>query len=244
MQSYLRRSAASGRSTTHVGPFLATFSPHSTNQFLNYAIPDDDAEPTAADVAALTAAYRERDLLPRLEFLGDTAPAAEAALLIAGYQIERRVPLMRCPIPHQPPVPAGIELAVPGSAEDLAGLVDAQHEAFGVPPATPEEVDTAWRSLREGGFAVLARDLVTGATVGGGGAEAITDGTTEVAGIAVRVSHRRRGIGAAITAYLASATRAQGAHTVFLTPAGVPEQRIYASVGFEPTEDMIHLSLP
>lgn len=244
MQSYLRRSAASGRSTAQVGPFLATFSPHSTNQFLNYGIPDDGAEPTAADVAALTAAYRSRDLLPRLEFLGDTAPAAEAALLAAGYEVERRVPLMRCAVVRRPPAPSGIELAAPASARDLAGLVDAQHEAFDVPPATPEEVDRAWQSLRGSGFAVLARDLVTGATVGGGVAEAITDGTTEVAGIAVRASHRRRGIGAAITAYLTSATQAQGAHTVFLTPAGVPEQRVYASVGFEPTEDMIHLSLP
>lgn len=244
MQSYLRRSAASGRSTAHVGPFLATFSSESTNPFLNYAIPDEGAEPTAAEVAALTAAYRERDLLPRLEFLGDTAPAAEAALLAAGYEVERRVPLMRCPVVHRPPNPVGIDLVVPGSADDLAGLVDAQHEAFDVPPATPEEIDKAWQSLRRGGFAVLARDLATGATVGGGAAEAITDGTTEVAGIAVRVSHRRRGIGAAITAFLAGAVHAQGAHTVFLTPAGVPEQRIYASVGFEPTEDMIHLSLP
>jgi GNAT superfamily N-acetyltransferase len=145
---------------------------------------------------------------------------------------------------HLPPDPVGIDLVVPASAEDLAGLVNAQHEAFGVPPATPEEIDKSWQHLRRGGFAVLARDRETGATVGGGVAEAITDGTTEVAGIAVRASHRRRGIGAAVTAFLARATHAQGAHTVFLTPAGIPEQRIYASVGFEPTEDMVHLSLP
>jgi ribosomal protein S18 acetylase RimI-like enzyme len=244
MQSYLRRSAASGRSAAHFGPFLATFSPHSTNPFLNYAIPDDDGRPSAADVAALTAAYRSRDLVPRLEFLGHTAPAVEAALLAAGYEVERRVPLMRCAVVRQPPNPVGIDLVVPASADDLAGLVDAQHEAFDVPSPSPEAIEKSWQQLRRGGFAVLARDRATGATVGGGAAEAITDGTTEVAGIAVRASHRRRGIGAAVTAFLTSATQAQGARTVFLTPAGIPEQRIYASVGFEPTEDMVHLSLP
>ena len=87
----MRRSAAAGRSTEQVGPFLATFSAGSTNPYLNYAIPDDGASPSPADVADLVSAYRRRDLSPRVEFLVDTAPAAEAALLDAGWSVERQM---------------------------------------------------------------------------------------------------------------------------------------------------------
>jgi hypothetical protein len=45
-----------------------------------------------------------------------------------------------------------------------------------------------------------------------------------------------------MTAFLATAVHAAGARTVFLTPAGVPEQRMYARAGFAPTGDMLHLS--
>src|SRR3712207_645953 len=47
LQSHMRRAAANGRVLEQVGPFLATFSPESGNPFLNYAIPDDGAHPSA-----------------------------------------------------------------------------------------------------------------------------------------------------------------------------------------------------
>ncbi|WP_291415531.1 GNAT family N-acetyltransferase [Actinophytocola sp.] len=247
MQSHMRRAAAAGRTTERVGPFLATYSAESTNPFLNYAVPDDGARPTASDVDALTAAYRRRDLLPRLEFLADTAPEAESALLAAGYVAERRVPLMLCRPGSavRKPAPEGIELVVPSSDVDFAGLVNAQHEAFDVPdPASELDVAQSREWLAKGGFSVLARDIATGEPVGGGVAEAIVDGTTEVAGIGVRGRFRRRGVGAAITAWLTAAVHDQGARTVFLTPAGADEQRLYASVGYQAADDMVHLSLP
>lgn len=247
LQSHMRRSAASGRATERIGPFLATFSAQSSNPFLNYAIPDDGARPTQSDVDGLTAAYRRRDLLPRLEFLADTAPDAEPVLLAAGYTIERRIPLMLCPPGSVVtlPTPVGIELVVPGSDDEFAGMMTAQHEAFGVPPdVSADAIEQSRRGLANGGLAVLARDAATGEPAGGGVAEAVTDGTTEVAGIGVRERFRQRGIGAAITAFLAAAVHEGGARTVFLTPAGVPEQRIYARVGFRAASDMVHLSRP
>jgi GNAT superfamily N-acetyltransferase len=206
-------------------------------------VPDDGARPTPADVAGLTAAYRRRDLVPRLEFLAATAPEAEAALRAAGYEVERRIPVMLCPPDalRVPPPPAGIELVVPGSDVDFEGMLAAQHEAFD-DPSTPD-VAGARESLARGWFRVYARDASTGEPVGGGVAEPVVDGTTEVAGIAVRAAYRRRGAGAAITAWLTAAVHAQGAHTAFLTPAGTDEQRLYARVGYQPAGDMLHLRL-
>jgi hypothetical protein len=52
IQSYLRFAASQQRDTERIGPFLATFSRHSANPYLNYAIPDDGAAPSLADVNA------------------------------------------------------------------------------------------------------------------------------------------------------------------------------------------------
>lgn len=241
----MRRAAAAGRMTEQVGPFLATFSPESANPYLNYAIPDDGARPSSADVTALTDSYARRDLLPRVEFMAETAPGAEQALLTAGWSVERRIPVLLCP-PGSAiavPPPAGVELVVPGTDEEIHGMLVAQFEAFGEPADIPDsEVAKTRARLRAGGFAVLARDAETGEPAGGGVAEAIDGGTSEVAGIGVREPYRRRGIGAAVTAFLTAAVHHAGARTVFLTPAGVTEQRMYERTGYTPAGDMLHLS--
>ncbi len=241
----MRRAAAAGRMTEQVGPFLATYSGQSDNPFFNYAIPDDGARPSRSDVDDLTNAYARRELLPRVEFMAETAPEAEQALLAAGWSVERRIPVMVCP-PEAAvalPAPAGIELAVPGTDEEVRAMLVVQFEAFGQSPDVPDsEVEKTREQLRAGGFAVLARDAATGEPAGGGVAEAVVDATTEVAGIAVPIPYRKRGIGAALTAFLTAAVHDAGARTVFLTPAGVPEQRMYARAGYTPTGDMLHLS--
>jgi len=241
----MRRAAAAGRATEQVGPFLATFSPNSANPYLNYAVPDDGSRPSPSDVDALTHAYQRRDLLPRVEFLVDTAPAAETALLAAGWSVERRIPLMLCPpgSASAPTTPAGIELVVPSGDDEVRGMLAAQFEAFEqAVDISDADVATARRRLEDGGFAVLARDAVTGEAAGGGVAEAVVDGTSEVAGIGVRPGFRQRGIGSAMTAFLTVAAHDAGGRTVFLTPAGVPEQRLYARVGYEAAGTMVHLS--
>jgi len=241
----MRRAAAAGRMTEQVGPFLATFSRQSDNPFFNYAIPDDGARPSRSDVDDLTNAYARRELLPRVEFMAETAPEAEQALLAAGWSAERRIPVMVCPPKAAValPAPAGIELAVPGTDEEVRAMLVVQFEAFGQSPDVPDsEVEKTREQLLAGGFAVLARDAATGEPAGGGVAEAVVDATTEVAGIAVPVPYRKRGIGAALTAFLTAAVHDAGARTVFLTPAGVPEQRMYARTGYTPTGDMLHLS--
>lgn len=120
-------------------------------------------------------------------------------------------------------------------------MLTAQHEAFG--ETEPIDVAGARGWLEQGGLSVYARDATTGDPAGGGSAEAVVEGITEVAGIGVRAPYRRRGVGAAITAWLTGAGHERGAHTVFLTPAGVDEQRRYTGVGYRPAGDMVHLRL-
>jgi ribosomal protein S18 acetylase RimI-like enzyme len=245
LQSHMRRAAAAGRSTEQVGPFLATFSVDSTNPFLNYAIPDDGAAPSPSDVDGLVSAYRRRELSPRVEFLVETAPAAEAALLAAGWSVERRIPVMLCPPGTVVgPVPvSGIELVVPTSDDEIRGMIEAQLEAFDeVVDVSDAEITKTRERILAGGFAVLAREVETGVAAGGGVAEAVVDGTAEVAGIGVRPAFRRRGLGGAITAFLTRAVHDAGGRTVFLTPAGVPEQRLYERAGYLPAGMMLHVS--
>jgi len=111
IQSYLRVAATHQRDTEQIGSFLAIFTPTNDNPFLNYAIPDDYATPSPADVTALIVAYEKRSRLPRLEYVAQLAPAVEVTLINAGFHVGGRLPLMNCaPGAEQLlPIPLGIE---------------------------------------------------------------------------------------------------------------------------------------
>jgi GNAT superfamily N-acetyltransferase len=246
IQAYLRVSAARGRETERVGPFLATFDPTTEHPFLSYAIPETGAEPTTEEVVALVSAYEHRGRRPRLEYLPRVAPAVEAALVRGGFAVELRPPVLACPAgaAAEPAPPAGVELVAPRTEAEMRGLIDAQHEGFGEPPPGPEAVGRALERVRAGGIAILARDAATGDALGGGVCTAPAAGVTELAGIAVRPAHRRRGIAAAITARLAREAFTAGVRTAFLTPGGDDAGRIYARAGFSPLTEMLHISVP
>ena len=251
IQQYLRGAAARGRDVERVGPFLATFDVRDAMPYVNYAIPDDGATPTAADVAALIDAYRQRDRLPRLEYLPVAAPDVEAALVAGGFVTEALLPGMVCGPSGliALPVPDGIAFAAPASDEDWHAMEAAQHVAFGVepPPATASERAEAAARARErlagGGLALLARDVETGAVVGGGVATGPSDGVTEIAGIGVLETHRRRGVAGALTAALAGAAFAAGVEIAWLTPGDAGAHRVYARAGFADATTILHVSL-
>ncbi|MBY8851713.1 hypothetical protein K7G98_26745 [Saccharothrix sp. MB29] len=73
---------------------------------MDYAVPDDGAVPTPADVSALVAAFRERSRTPRLDYVRP-APDLDAALAAAGFAVDRAVPLLVPVEPVVPPAPAG-----------------------------------------------------------------------------------------------------------------------------------------
>jgi ribosomal protein S18 acetylase RimI-like enzyme len=244
IQSYLRFAASSQRDTEQIGPFLATFSRSSANPFLNYAIPDNSATPSAADVTALISACEGRGLRPRLEYVERLAPLVEPVLTAAGFTVEGRLPLMVCTPGTEKslPLPENIELVVPTSDSELRDIVTVQHEAYGELPPSFEDVERLRESLAMGGIAVLARGATTGEPAGAGQFTVPGEMTTEIAGIGVRPSFRRRGIAGAITARLLREAFAAGVSVAFITPGHDEEARIYSRAGFAPVGEILHIS--
>jgi ribosomal protein S18 acetylase RimI-like enzyme len=244
IQRYLRSAVSVGRDLEQVGPFLASFDPTTAHPYLSYAIPDDGAEPSAADVVALRAAFERRERIPRLEFLPAVAPAADDALRAGGFTLEAELPLMTSAPGETPdaPPPDGIELVFPATDAEIRAGSAVANAAFGEPGEPgPADVARTRRLLDAGGIAVLARERASGEAVGWGVCSALRDRTTELAGIAVRESHRRRGIAGAITAHLARTAFARGVRTAFLTPGDDGAERVYERAGFAARSRMLHM---
>jgi GNAT superfamily N-acetyltransferase len=248
IQRYLRAVVSGGhRDVEQIGPFLASFDRTSKHPMLSYAIPDEGAEPGAGDVASLRAAFERRARVPRLEYLPALAPAVEAALLDGGFALERDIPLMTSAPGSTPDLapPDGVELVAPVTDDELMAGVAVADAAFGEPGGRgPDDLARTRRMLDAGGLAVFAREAATGEAVGWGQCTPPQDGATELVGIAVRESHRRRGIAGAITAHLAGAAFARGVQTAFLTPGDDGAERVYARAGFAPRSRMLHLRVP
>jgi ribosomal protein S18 acetylase RimI-like enzyme len=244
IQSYLRVAAPRGREHMAIGPFLATFSRDTANPYLNYAIPDDDASASAADVAALVAAYRERDRKPRLEYIPSIAPAVEPVLIAEGFEVEGRLPLMTYSGVGSSGVPEGVKLVAASSDEELYDVAAVQWEAYEESGEVPQRVvDGLRRTLAAEGLLVLARDEHTREPAGAGLCTGPHNGATELTSIGVREGFRRRGIAAAMTRWLAEEMVAKGVANVFLMAMGTPEARIYTRAGFLECSEVLHISL-
>jgi GNAT superfamily N-acetyltransferase len=244
IQEALRHHAPRGRDTEHIGPFLATFTRDTDNPYLNYAIPADNADATAADVNALVAAYRTRDRKPRLEYVPSLAPAIEPALLAAGFEVEGRLPLMTFDDEARLAAPEGVELVAPATDDEYRGAAMVQWEAYAESEPLPESAgDGLRRTAEAGGVVVLARDALTREPAGAGLCTAPHEGITELAAIGVRESFRRRGIAAAMASWLAHAALGKGMTLVFLMAHGRDEARIYARAGFVEHGEVLHILL-
>ena len=59
--------------------------------------------------------------------------------MAAGFEVERRTPLMVCApgSEQQLPTPPGIEIITPSTDAEISGIITAQNEAYGEPPGTP-----------------------------------------------------------------------------------------------------------
>ncbi|MFI1398892.1 GNAT family N-acetyltransferase [Streptomyces sp. NPDC020681] len=246
VQNYVRTLALRSPDHVRVGPFTVRYNPNWPIPPANYAVPDHDAAPTPEEIDALIAVFRERDRVPRLEFLPSCAPEVEPALLAAGFAVTGRAPLLACSPGdlRMPPAAAGITM---GEPSDLAGYTAAagvQHLAYG-DTGGPTEGEIAWlRGANEnGGVAVLATDGTDGTPVGAGGCSVPVDGLTELCGLAVAASHRRRGIGAALSAYLTAAAFDRGCRVVWLEPGDADVERIYAGIGYRRVGDKADMTL-
>lgn len=239
--AYLRSAAMRRPNHLRIGPFLSTFSDRDDNAFLNYAIPDDGAEPDRVEIAALTAAFEMRKRKPRLEYIAAAAPRVEAALAECGFSVEARVPVMIC-VPGmevQIADSTGFQTFAASEEADLVSAEQAQAEAYGGPSRGPGGLR---RTLKYGGVVAMARDLSSGLIVGAGIAMPPINGVSEVTSIGVRPNFRRRGIASAMTALLAREAFVAGVTLVWLTPGSRDAERIYARTGFVAASEALHIS--
>lgn len=236
IHAYLRAAGQASRPSVRTGPFLALLHPRSSNPFLNYAIPDDDAEPTAADAAALAQVFREHDRTPRLEYVHQAAPAVRERLVSAGFVFERELPvLMATPDDLTPvPAPVGFSVGVADTIDDHLGALIVGHEAYEDTDPPPDVAAAERRQVfgREGGFVVLARSLDDGEPAASAGCEPPYDGVTELSAVGTRPAYRRRGLAGAVTSRLAVEVARAGGRHLWLTPESIDAERVYGRLGF------------
>ncbi|MDX3058468.1 GNAT family N-acetyltransferase [Streptomyces sp. NE06-03E] len=244
IQNYARTLTLRSPDHYRVGPFTVRHNPSWELKFANYAIPDQDAEPTARDIADLVAAFRAHDRLPRLEFLPAWAPAVEPALLAAGFTVENRAPVLACTADGllTPEPVDGLHVAEPVTDDEFTSAAAVQHTGFGG-EGGPDDGEIAWlRGATEGG-GVSALATVDGLPAGAGGCSVPVDGIGELAGLAVAGTFRRRGVGAALSAWLTRTAFERGFHAVWLEPGGPDVERIYAGIGYRRTGEKLNISL-
>ena len=228
-----------------VGAFVLLLSSATRLRFLNYAMPDDGADPGDAEVSALVAAFRAADRMPRVEFLPSVAPAVEARLAAHGWSVEDRLPLMTCTATtvRDLRVPEGVAVDAPSDDAALLEMARLQHDVFDDPEPADERTLTRLRGvLSRGGHALIARDNDSHHIVGAAQSGPAAGGATEVVGVAVAASHRRRGLAGAMVSSLARHGFDSGLATVFLEAAPGADGA-YRNAGFLRTSTSVHMSL-
>lgn len=225
-----------------VGGFVAGFDPSTTSPYLNYASPLPGARPSRRDVTALIGAFRERGLVPRLEFAPDGASAVEPALREAGFTTEAVHEYLVC-VPATLTTPSGTEVETPRTDGDYASIDAALTEAFtGEFASSPEGVARLRRTQESGGAVRFVR-TPDGGCAGAASCSAPAVGTSELAGVGTRPAFRGRGVAASVTAALTEAMFARGARSVWLEYSGEGSRRVYERVGYRPHGTRLYMTL-
>jgi ribosomal protein S18 acetylase RimI-like enzyme len=238
LQAFLRATAAHGRDVVQVGPFDTFFDPADDMKYLNYAIPADGAVPSAAEIDALRDAFRERERLPRLEWIAEAAPQVADSLRQAGMMEELVTPLMAC-TPDQLRAPAVDARVARATAADAAAARRMLMVAFGQPP--PDESEDGARVSAETPRRMVVA-WVDGDIASAGSWTPVADGVSEVAGIGTAERYRRRGLAGAITAATARAAFDEGATLCVLSPGDETAMLVYERAGFRRVATMLHWS--
>jgi ribosomal protein S18 acetylase RimI-like enzyme len=137
-------------------------------------------------------------------------------------------------------LPPGVEVRLASPEDDLAELHGVAALAFSVPgtavgteghdEAGPDLLALVEDRMRRE-LTITAIALVDGRVVAVGSHNPIGD-ATEIVGVGVLPTHRRRGLGAAVTAALVRDALARGTTTVVLSAGDEEVSRVYARVGF------------
>ena len=230
-----------------VGSFLIRLTLNTKHPMLNYAVPDDDASPSAGEVEALVKAFEARGLEPRLEYVSEGAPALETILHRHGFSTDAHLPIMRCRPGEErlAEVPPGFEVVLARSDEEHADAIAVADQAYREPvgPVDPSRIESRRRGVQKGGAVVLARNRDSNAPAGSGLFPPPRAGVTEVAGVGTAHAFRRQGVAAAVTSRLMESAFGGGVQLLWLTPEGAEGERIYARLGFSRAHGhMVHIS--
>jgi GNAT superfamily N-acetyltransferase len=240
IQAHLRASIATN--AERVGPFLITFDPDTDNLYRNYAIPDDGAAPTPAQMEEMAARFTARDRTPRLELVSPAA-AVEDALAAAGFTVDGRLPLMTLAPADlaPPPQPAGLSVFLATTDEQLWQAARVQNAAYGESEPGEPDLHRLRRTVDGGGAVALA--LLDGVPAGSGLYTRPVDGRTELAAVGVIEAYRRRGVATAVS-YLLSRAALDARIGPYLQAEGPPEERMYARLGYRTVGALILASRP
>lgn len=208
-----------------------------------YARPVPGAGPvTVADVDRMRARQHRAGVVEAFEWMPAASPGAGEAIAASGLSVGSHPLLTLDGEPGPAPLPPGCTARL--LAADDPDLADAVHgisvvgaAAFGAP--LPQPPDAAALAAVRADLAVGGvRVLVTGPDGPVAAGQVQVAGPTdrsrgaELVGISTDAAHRGRGLGAAVTALLAGAVRANGAALVFLAAADEDATRVYERVGF------------
>jgi len=215
-----------------------------------YARPKRGRRPlvTAADVRAVRARQRELIIPESFEWIEQAAPDMAAAAAEAGLQVVAHPLLVLAEsLPAPPPPPEITVRVVAPEEQELDRIWAVPAVAFGHQGTAAGEAGAAERDkiaadhdagtiamLRErlrSGHSVLAAAFGPDGPVAAGSCQA-AGGVAEITGVGVLPTHRRRGLGAAVTALLAADALERGVETVFLSATDSVVARIYARIGF------------
>ena len=203
---------------------------------------------TPEDVARVAERQRALGLPEAFEWVKETTPGLAAVLDAAGFAVSEH-PLMVLVEPRRLPAHDEVTIRLPTEDDDPSLLGGVADVAFNNPGTArgPQGLDEMLRRAadrapgpaaaafereqRRMGRSVWAAALIDGQPVGTGGHQPV-NGVTEIVGVGVLPAFRRRGIGAALTAFLVQDALARGVTTVFLSAGDETIGRVYERAGF------------
>ncbi|SDD88478.1 GNAT family N-acetyltransferase [Actinokineospora iranica] len=231
------------RAVIPAGPFTGLLSADGPG-YMSYAVathpgePVRDADKVARSLEILRAAFPPGGL--RFELIEQACPGAADTLAAAGLTVTMRIPLLVLdPADLLLPKPLdGVAIDVVRTTADLAASAEVARAAFGAPPGEPP---TSPPPAPENGGSVLA--TLDGEPVAVASWTPVAHGVTEIAGVGTAENHRRKGLGALVTAHaVRAATDLAGVRLAWLTPGSEDADRVYRTVGFVPTATAVHLA--
>lgn len=242
--AYLRTRMGVQGGQRRVASFSCTFDPSSAEPARNYAVPDDAAEPCHAELSTLCDTFGVHRRVPRLEYIHDLAPAVLPQLIAAGFTPQAPLALMSCSrgsLTIDGDI-EGLSWSLAETDADLYAAADVQNRAYSLGVTTVADLQRLRRSLAAGGAVALARCNSSDDVLAAGLLTPPCDGVSEIAGIAVHGSARRRGIGAALAALLADHALVQGVDLPFLMCESEHEHGVYGNAGFERFGEVVCVS--